>query len=356
MGNVVEFSRDGVDRSLVAAEGDYGVPRFLTGVVELHLAHGSSGLLLDEVRVEEELFTIRLEQLVVAVDVGFAFRFEIDDVDGAVVAFDEVDGAVDDVIGLGKANLHLCFHDVIPSAGSPFDVASDLPFRGINYDLAQVSVLARGECLVVRLEPIVRVLQCDAVAFAPQRRTVHVLDRLVHKLAEKSRAHTNWGEAELAKELVLHGTPLVEGDVRRERIDGLEVALLHVVEGELVERERVGIAGGQLAVGLLERLADLPGSFSVCENEQVLGTRERGVVEPPEVEVLDGVDGLICLSSAVAVLDALEHLVAGLRWRRVERIHNDNGELHPLRLMDGQEGHATARHVFRLVFILVNAT
>ena len=128
-----------------------------------------------------------------------------------------------------------------------------------------------------------------------------------------------------------------------------------MVEGELVEWERVGIAGGQLSVGLLERFADLPGSFSVCENEQVLGTRERGVVEPPEVEVLDGVDGLICLSSAVAVLDALEHLVAGLRGRRVERIHNDNGELHPLRLMNGQEGHATARHVFRLVFILVNA-
>ena len=217
-------------------------------------------------------------------------------------------------------------------------------------------MLARRQGLVVRLQPVVCVFDSDAVVLAAQGRAVHVLNRLVHKLSEERRAHANGGEAQLAEKLILHRAPLVQQYVRRERVDGLEVALLHMVEGELLERERRGVARRQLVIGLLERLSYLPRPLAMRQHEQVLGSREGRVVEAPEVEVLDGLDGLVGLARAVAVLDFLKRLVAGLRGRRIERVHHDDGKLHPLRLVNGQKRHAPARDVLGLVLVLVYPT
>ena len=69
------------------------------------------------------------------------------------------------------------------------------------------------------------------------------------------------------------------------------------------------------------------------QHKQVLRTGERRVVQPPEVKELHFLKRLKLRSVVILDLDFTQQVFVGLTGRIAKRVHDNNRELHSLRLM-----------------------
>ena len=122
---------------------------------------------------------------------------------------------------------------------------------------------------------------------------MNVLNRLVHERAEHRALHAVFRKAEIAEDHVLRRTPLVGEDVARKGVVLLDARLLDLLEMKVLRDETRIPPVHHILDDLIERLAELTRlALHAREDEQILRTRKRHIVLPPEVKELDSVERL----------------------------------------------------------------
>jgi hypothetical protein len=134
--------------------------------------------------------------------VGLLLRLEVDDLDRVVLAPDQVDAALEDVLILDERNLNFSLLDAIPV---PFSlvVAQHVQQRCLLRGGCEVDALLFGEHGVVGREPALDGVEGDGAFLAAQHGLVDVLDGLMHQRTEEHRALADGRELQLLEEAVL---------------------------------------------------------------------------------------------------------------------------------------------------------
>ncbi|MCY1341957.1 hypothetical protein D9M69_279290 [compost metagenome] len=82
----------------------------------MHPADLLAGALLDQMGVHLQLALVLAQPLPILLHVGLLLRLEVDELDCAVLAANQVNAALEDVLILDQRNLDLGFLDAIPVA------------------------------------------------------------------------------------------------------------------------------------------------------------------------------------------------------------------------------------------------
>ena len=350
---IVEGSQRAFDCGLGVFERDAWVAIFLASVVEVHLRDLVPCALLNEPCVELELATVTLYAFPLSFKVWLAFRLEINQFHRVAFSLNQVHTTLDDIVWLDAADIHFRFTDGVPVSSLAFRIAQNLLQCHLTLCFDQIGVFRTDQRGIVGIEPATDVIGSHGIGLIAKHCTVDVLYGLVDKATEEHGTLTHRQELQFLVELVLEGAGLIDGDVGGEGECRLDLNVFHILEVEVTAIPAWTAYLWQRVIDLLEVEAWCPFVSVAGEHQQVLCTGEGRVVQPPEIKELDACLWLEGRTMAILGFKTGKQRIGLVAGDAAHRIHQHNGKLHSLGLMDGHKGDAATRRILRFILVFL---
>ena len=278
--------------------------------------------------VDEQLLDVVGQPPVVPLGPGL--RFEVQQLQSAVLAQQEIHAARQDVGLFFQRDVHLGLDHL----GHPVLVLREVVLHLLKGHLL-LGVADGAESGVDQVAEVggeqARDRHLDQAQRLPvQHPAVDVLDRLVHQRAEEDLGRAGGGERVLAEELVLARAGLVHLEVVGEG-EGL-LGGHPLFEREVLRRQQVLLHVGPLGQALPDGVEVHIGSVGGGQGQHLLGPREGHVVQPHAVELGDPLLRL----EGLPVVERPQQpvLLLGRADPGGQRAGDHDRELQPLALVD----------------------